>query len=429
MKRVFKNIIVFLVLIGMIFVLIGQTVTAEEEPIVLKMVSAMWLPGEIANTNRIVKEWNETRDDIKVELTQISWPEYRSRMATSVATGDLPDLIFNSEYLAYEWFGRGVFTDLNKIASKEQIAQYHPKAIDSCSTVDGELTMIVTQWGANGHLIYNKNLFEQAGIQAPEMEGWTYEEEKEALQKLTTEDTYGMTFRYTQSAKVGEKTLPDIWQHGDKFVYYDEEEEGWRVDIGEGTLWAFNHMKEYIDLGIIPEGVMATTTDSQLAGFLDGKYAIVREGSWFGRLVEDSKPDFEWGIMHPTRAKEITAPQYQTVGYSITEACKHKEEAMEFLIYFTTGENGARYAADTWLCPATLENFDNPRFKDAKYAPILAAVEHGHKMPSAAATSLISETILPEIAHWCLAGRITPEEAVVTLRQEVTNALKTYGDW
>jgi ABC-type glycerol-3-phosphate transport system substrate-binding protein len=105
--------------------------------------------------------------------------------------------------------------------------------------------------------------------------------------------------------------------------------------------------------------------------FLSGKMAMTWNGPWIADHISKFAPDMDWGVASaPTVAENVKKGDFAWIGIdtmSIPKGAKHVEEAIDFMIWFSskegqfymnTGEKGSG------RCP-TVVDFGGQEFYDA----------------------------------------------------------------
>lgn len=134
---------------------------------------------------RLVELFNESHDDIKVELRAIG--NYDDALPVEIASGVGPDVFFVNANNVVAWARYGLLADLTPFVERDahllQIDSYFPLAL-AISQVDGRYYSWPYGITELGRLMYNKDIFDQAGMLVPD-ESWDWEEFREAARRLS----------------------------------------------------------------------------------------------------------------------------------------------------------------------------------------------------------------------------------------------------
>lgn len=140
--------------------------------------------------DKLIKDFNESQDEVFVEDLGISFFDFLSKMDTAIPAGTGPDVGFmgleDSNFRA----ASGVLADLKPYIEKDGFAmdQFYEAAVKYVSYEEGIYGMPLI-WGTR-MLVYNKQMFRDAGLD-PEKPPKTLEELEEYADKLTKLDAKG----------------------------------------------------------------------------------------------------------------------------------------------------------------------------------------------------------------------------------------------
>ena len=274
----------------------------EGEPVHITVMS--WLGDPVQSG---IEKMNETfmkeHPGLIIEYEAVTGDDYRTVLQSRFAANDAPDIFMNAGYYWLDLFG-------DKLApvTDEEWAQYLPEASKQ-------------RWGKNGELygfpinlqsisfIYNKELFEEAGItEAPE----TFEELKEACEKL---EAVGITPFATCGSTTSKlaHSLNVAFGHQENPLGFIEKLRAGEAKMAENA--AFLQWADYFDFTLQHSygDVLTTDMDTVYTLFATGQVAIIQEGSWCEGSIRAINPEINIGIMpmsiseNPDICKELVA--------------------------------------------------------------------------------------------------------------------------
>lgn len=286
--------------------------------------------------------WNEPNSDddlnmyvqcekatgIHVEVTVIPESDYSSKLNQMISTGDSSTDI----YIVWE-------NDLKNFAEAGGIINLDDYLADSTINTDDMIDAVATlseglggtyglPWCAATEIMYyNKDLFDEAGIDYPTND-WTYQEYLDAAEKLTQKDSDGTTTVYGSTLPNTQTWWAGIGGAGDQ-VYDAETGE---MVIGDGAVSFVTDVADMVSEGIMPEP-SSDTTDL----FASGKAAMSWQGSWMIGTYGGTL-DFNWDIATiPTNKVK-----YNTLhtGFYTINAKSEKKDAAFKVIEYLMGEEG-----------------------------------------------------------------------------------------
>jgi len=284
---------------------------------------------------------------IKVEIESIGYGDYFTQMQTRVASGTAPD----AYELNYENFvsyaKKGVLLGLDDFFA----AKNFDKSVINAQALNAFAADGV-QYGmpasfSNVVLIYNKELFNQAGIGYPTKE-WTWKEMDEASVKIRAlgKDIFGVSqgVQFFEFFKAAE-------QNGGGLL--NEDKSAFTVNRPENVA-ALQHMVDRV----LKTNVMAT--EAQMSGmgdwelFKGGRLGMILTGVWaFPDFVQNVT--FDWDIaVEPGNVKKAT--HFFSNGLVINKDSKVAEAAYEWVEFMSASKEAAKIRVDAnWELPAVTD--------------------------------------------------------------------------
>ncbi len=320
----------------------------EGEPVHITVMS--WLGDPVQSG---IEKMNETfmkeHPGVIIEYEAVTGDDYRTVLQSRFAANDAPDIFMNAGYYWLDLFG-------DKLApvTDEEWAQYLPEASKQ-------------RWGKNGELygfpinlqsisfIYNKELFEEAGItEAPE----TFEELKEACEKL---EAVGITPFATCGSTTSKlaHSLNVAFGHQENPLGFIEKLRAGEAKMAENA--AFLQWADYFDFTLQHSygDVLTTDMDTVYTLFATGQVAIIQEGSWCEGSIRAINPEINIGIM-PMSISEN--PEENLIagdaadGFVITQN-ENTDICKDLVAYWALSEEGLNIFKDYQMIPA-MKNVD-----------------------------------------------------------------------
>lgn len=314
------------------------SVAAEEEKeLTGEITFSTWGSLDEKKVNEeVIKAFEAKYPGTKVNLEYI--PEkYREKIDTMFLGGNAPDVIYGHPHYFAAWAEQGLIMDLtDRFEAESDFYMSDKFAINMYDSFKYNGKNIAT---INGHdtflLYYNKDLFDEAGVEYPSDE-WTWDDWLEAAQKLTTtaEDgskQYATVFSTDNPAAL----FPYIYSFGGSI--FD--------DMDAPTKVIFNSPEtvealRFIQDAIHKYGVAPSYQDSDLTGgaFDTGRVAMDIEGSWAPagrRHIEE----FEWDMANiPLKEGKERRTSAFYAGYAVNANTENPDLAYEFAKFFQEEE-------------------------------------------------------------------------------------------
>lgn len=143
-------------------------------------------------TQQAIDLFEEQNPGITVQPEYTDFDAYFDRLATTVAGGDAPDVITLGGAYPREYGDRGALLDLDEVSDTLDLSPFPDSALGS-----GEFsgTQYGVPTGVNTYAILaNPRVFEEAGVEMPDDETWSWEdyvELAEAIGENSEEGVYG----------------------------------------------------------------------------------------------------------------------------------------------------------------------------------------------------------------------------------------------
>ncbi|MEK8173902.1 extracellular solute-binding protein [Streptomyces sp. M19] len=210
-------------------------------------ISLNWWGADarIQSTLKAIDLFEKEHPNIHVKPMYSDWVGYWDRLATSTASGDMPDVNqFDQLYLA-AYADRGALLDLASVDDFLDTSKLDPKALQSGRVDDTSYAVPVGT--ATNAILINTSLFEKYGVDLPDTDHWTWDDFERAaveLGKASHGKAYGV-------GPVGSDSfVVNVWarQHGGQL--FDEQGD---VAIDPDILAAYwRRILDFIDKGAAP---------------------------------------------------------------------------------------------------------------------------------------------------------------------------------
>ena len=148
----------------------------------------------------------ESSTGISVEVIPVSESDLGQRATAAFAAGDLPDVIYHTLQYALPWTEAGILDSetATEIIDALGVSTFAPGALALAATGDGYASVPVDGW--TQMIVYRKDLFEAAGLAAPN----SYENVLAAIESLhNPPDMYG----FVAATKVDENFMSQVLEH------------------------------------------------------------------------------------------------------------------------------------------------------------------------------------------------------------------------
>jgi multiple sugar transport system substrate-binding protein len=301
-------------------------------------------PNHQKELDQMVALFEESHPNIKVNIIKGDFTNYRTKLKAMLMGGTAPDVIeMNPEWFP-EYAEKGVFLDLNSLMQQDtgfDKTIFYPASLNAFQVNNFQFG--VPETFSTVVLVYNKDLFDAAGVAYP-TEEWTWQDVVAAGEKLTNRDKgiYGL---YSGLS---------YWEFYKKAAQNDCQ--FFNADKTEVTINAPQCAEALQMMVDMVNKYHIQPTETEMGGqadgalFMNGQLAMDLTGIWM--FSEYSKATFNWDIaVEPGMAKHAT--HFFTNAVTIASSSKHPQEAWEWAKFFTSSEEMSKIRLDSsWELPA-----------------------------------------------------------------------------
>jgi multiple sugar transport system substrate-binding protein len=390
---------------------------AEPESITYFTFSAA--PDHLEDLDRMIESFNAEHPNISVEVETAPFDEYFTKLQTLIAGGEAPD-VFELNYENFVTFAsKGVLADLTSHIDADSDAPtdvYYPRSYDAFnynglqSGLPATFSTVV--------LFYNKDLFDQAGLDYPSAD-WTWDDAVEAAQALTDADAgvWGL-FSPIQFWEFYKKAA----QNGCSFFNEDQTEV--TIDAPE-CVEALQTMVDFVEAdGVMPSDIdMAGQSDGDM--FNSGQLGMLVTGIWMYGAFADAP--FAWDIqVEPGLAEKAT--HFFANGVSAFAASEHRDAAYEWAKFFTSSPEMAEIRVESgWELPT----LNNPEYVEGylsqtppdNRAAVFESLEYSIVPPVIARQNEMQD-IVNQVIDLVKLGELTPADALAQAKVQIEELMQ-----
>ena len=291
---------------------------------------ATWI--DHTQTEGAVPLSNFERDTgLKVELFTVAQGGYVSKLQSSIASGDIPDVFVSNEGDQNFPLTMQFAAPINKVSTVDLKEPIWDQSMLATATIDGNVYLVNTigsPWSGSNLCYYNKSLFEENGFTTPaeyyEQGNWTW-----ATMKKVMKDVKSLGDDYA-GGMVDVEILGD--SAGVSFVMYD-----YTFKSGVNTKELLVTYQWYADAR--EEGLLGGTFKK----FTEGKCGIVTTGVYGLKATghfKDMDPN-DIGFTFLPSLEDGTASKTSSIYrmYGIIAGCKNANAAGYFIRYWLDPKN------------------------------------------------------------------------------------------
>ena len=351
--------------------------------------------------NGIAESFRESHLDVTVTYETIPAGEYTQKLTFQLAGGNAPDLGWMMEDAAPAFIEAGMLENVGPALREMEgydLADFSEPAMQLW--VEDEAVYGVPFSTSPFMIWFNKDLFEQAGLEDPlalaERGEWDMAKFREVAKTLADQtDAWGFEFKDGQGydTRIMHAIMPPIRAHGGDA--WAEGECGFDDPEAVEAITQLHGMV-FEDQSIVPPG--------ETGDFFSGNAAMTINQISRASLLEDAA--FEWGIAPLPTGPGGEAPVIGQAGIVVFSQGDQKELATEFLAHMTDEANVETMAQ--FFPPARRSVLEgeafvqaNPLIPAEQMQHVAAAIEGGTVLPSHERAPQIVSAMKPRIdALW-----------------------------
>jgi multiple sugar transport system substrate-binding protein len=275
----------------------------------------------------LIPTFEAENPDIKVQSVLVPYDQFRRKLLIALSGGTAPDLARVDILWVPELADQGALANMEELWS--DFDQFLPGPL-STNLYNGSYYGLPLDTNTRV-LVYNKDMFEAAGIAEPPT---TMEDFMTACEKIKGlgDDTYcfadGGTYAWAVNPWIwsfgGDVTDPDITTTDGYFN-------------GAETVAAYQFLKDMVDEGYMHPGILGGGVDAW-GGFGQDQIAMILEGPWFPAMFEGQFPEKEYGmaLMPAGDGGPISVVGGEDI--VLFQQSQNKEAAIKFLEYILSEE-------------------------------------------------------------------------------------------
>jgi raffinose/stachyose/melibiose transport system substrate-binding protein len=361
----------------------------------------------------IIEDFEAEHPEISINVEERAVDAHKDALRTTLGTSGAPDVFFS-------WAGPGLGGEFIEAGASLDLEPYYEEYGWADRFSDTTMSTVTQYGGYDGvpytqrteALFYNKELFAQAGIDAPPA---TYEELVEAAQQLVDAGITPIQFGGTVNWHVMRLLDSLLETECGEAVYQAlvTTEASWADEscvtatFEEFATWT----SDYLNPGFI-----SINNDEASALFYSGQAAMALEGDWFNQVIRDNGMD-EGNVglfAFPTGSGRIYG--FNENNY-ISANSEHADEAAVFLDYLTDEEAQQTFiAAFGSRSVNTAVQPEGQSELDAAWAP-LAENATGVYMNNDQNLSLAQTTEYWRVQNLVATGELDPADAGAEFQQ------------
>lgn len=382
--------------------------------------------AEADSLNALLETWNSENPDIRIEPLVVNNDKALQKLTVALQGGEPPDITYQYGSSLPQLAAAPGLVDLTEwVQSPEVNWEDFVAGARDAATFEGKV-LGVPALIDNLAVVYNKGLFDKAGLEYPN-DQWTWDDFRAAAKTLT--DPAQKVFGFSYPMDASEDSVwhydPLLWQNGGSILNEDSTQAAFNSPEGVEALQVLTGM------AVEDRSVFLDQQNSVYTGlFNSGKIGMLVTGPW--DLA--SFPDVDYGVEilpgFDGNHQTIAGPDMWTV---FDNGGGRAQAALDFVAWLTAAEQMKTDALATGHLPFRLSVIEDTAFVDEfgktipgvdVFAENLANVEQAR--PVLAAYPQVSEAMGLAIVAAML-GDKDPQTALDEAAAQTNDALALAG--
>lgn len=283
-------------------------------------------------TDTLIPAFEKAHPDIKVKAVDFPYDQLRQNLLTSLAGGGFPDVLRSDIIWVPEFANLGALAQLDGLTGFGALKDKVFPGPLSTNLWNGHTYGLPLDTNTTA-LIYNKDLFKQAGIARPPK---TFDEFVSDIKKLTVKKD-GKTTRYGFAMSCTDPWcfMPFIWSNGGAITNADYTKASGYLDSA-ATVKAMETVAQLSQEGYLK--VIGPGDLGAYEGLGQGVYAMNQDGPWAYPSLHSSYPKLELGFAPFPAGSGGSVTPVGGEDIVISSQSKHKDAAWTFVQFMLNEE-------------------------------------------------------------------------------------------
>lgn len=364
-----------------------------------------------------VAAFEAAHPEIAVEPVRIPYLQNLQQFINSSQGGEAPDLVRLSDtelgrigHISVE--GLPLLEDLRPHLTPVQRSRFEPRALNAMRYGTSLYAIPVSQ--GTLALIYNKALFDAAGVDYPR-DDWTTDDLIAAAKTLTGGDALG----FAVPLKWSYWFIPFLTGFG--ATLFDSADNPTLDSPGSGRA-----LEWFLDLERV-HGVAASSTgiENMSTQFQLSRAAMVLDGSWNWNAYLAAGLDLGVAVMPVVSETGLRmGPMFSVFGWAVSKQSASKVEAVKLAQWLSSYDVQKEFALETYMIPALGALATDPDIAaDTTLNIYLQQAEFGAEVPTTRATFMVFEQ-LETALELTSSGQMDARSALQAANEEMERILR-----
>ena len=393
-------------------------------------VTLTWWTGQSDEAEKLLEdlasEFEKDHPNVTIDISSgaSSTEELLQKLSAGFASDTYPNISYAFGSWASELETSQRTVDLrDKIDDPELAWDEFPAAARATGQPTGDKIIGFPPLVDNLSLIYNKTVFDAAGVDYP-TEDWTWDDFRAAAKKLTdpSTETYGYAYSVSGSEETTWQFWPHLWQNGGDIL----DDDGTAAFASDEGVQALEFLR---DMAIDDQSIYLDQTDTKFAQlFAADRIGMMTSGPWQLYDLNTAKTDYGVTILPGTDGDHQTVSGPDIWAMFDTGDVNEDYWSFELMKWLTAPAQDLRWNVAFGNLPLRESEIDTPEFQAQVEAlpglDVMAANSANaiNSRPTVTGYVGLSEAIANAISK-VLQGQGDPKEALEDAAKAADEAL------
>jgi multiple sugar transport system substrate-binding protein len=327
-------------------------------------VEISWWTGQTSEAQKVAErlaaEYHAAHPNVTIKASTgaPTTDDLLAKLSAGFASGTYPDISYTYGSWAGELSASGKTQDLTSFVNEPSFAWHEMPAAARETATPGGKVIGVPALVDNLAVIYNKKLFDEAGVPYPK-DDWSWEDFRATAKKLTdkSKNQYGTAYSVAGTEDTTWHLWPLLWQNGGEIL--DGKKPVFNSEAGVKALdtlrvMAVDDKSMYLD----------QTEEKYGPLFNDGHIAMIISGPWSMLDASAAKVDYDVAILPGVNGdhQTVSGPDLWTL-FDHSDA-NRAGAARDFIKWLTSAETDAKWNLAVGNLPLRTTEKDTQQFAD-----------------------------------------------------------------
>jgi multiple sugar transport system substrate-binding protein len=337
----------------------GATELDEKAP-----VTITWWTGQADDAEKLLEaladEFEKDHPNVTIDISSgaSSTEELLQKMSAGFASGKYPNISYAFGSWASEIESSGLTQDItDKVSDPDVKWDEFSEAARQTVQPTGQKTIGFPALVDNISLIYNKTVFDAAGVSYP-TEDWSWDDFRAAAKQLTdpATQTYGYAYSVSGSEETTWQFWPHLWQNGGDILAGD----GKAAFASQAGVDALTFLR---GMAVDDKSIYLDQTDTKFAQlFAANRIGMMTSGPW--QLFDLNTAKTKYGVVRlpGTNGDHQTVSGPDIWALLDTQDANENYWSYELLKWLTQPEQDVRWNVKFGNLPLRSSEIDSPEF-------------------------------------------------------------------